>query len=182
MRKIINSTYITLDGVIAHPENWPATGSSGEAGTTIQTELLRACDAVLLGRETYDSFAGVWEGQSGDPYSEQMNSMEKYVFSTTLRHPTWQHTTVLNGDVAKEVSRIKAEPGKNIVQYGFGPIAHALLEHNLLDEVRLWVHPFFLRTGGTEGLLFQPGSVATLELIDTTPLDSGIVVLSYATA
>lgn len=73
-----------------------------------------------MGRKTYESFAGVWEGRSGDPYTDQMNAMEKYVVSTSLRNPTWNNTTVVAGDVADHVERLKAQPGKGIVQYGFG--------------------------------------------------------------
>ena len=75
MRKIINSTYISLDGVIQNPQDWPALGASGEDGNAIQTELLFACDAVLMGRHTYDGFAAVWPARSGDPYSDRINSM-----------------------------------------------------------------------------------------------------------
>lgn len=179
MRKIINSTYITLDGVIANPQDWPATEGADQTGTTIQTELLLGCDTVLLGRKTYEAFAGVWEGRSGDPYTDQINAMEKYVVSTTLRDPTWHNTTVVAGDVAAHVEQLKAQPGKDIVQYGFGGIAHTLLDHGLLDEVRLWVHPFFVRTGDTEGLIFRQGSLARFALADCTRLDSGVVILSY---
>ncbi len=179
MRKIINSTYITLDGVIANPQDWPATEGGDDTGTTIQTELLLSCGTVLMGRKTYESFAGVWEGQSGDPYTDQMNAMEKYVVSTSLRNPTWNNTTVVAGDVAAHVERLKAQPGKDIVQYGFGGIAHTLLDHGLLDEVRLWVHPFFVRAGDTDGLIFRQGSVAQFALTDVTRLNSGVVILSY---
>jgi dihydrofolate reductase len=182
MRKIINSTYATLDGVIARPQDWPHIGSSGSKGTELQNDLLFACDTVLFGRLTYEGFASVWENQSGDPYTDRINSMDKQVFSTTLREPAWQNTTVISGDVAEHAKRLKSQPGKDIVQYGFGPIAHALLEHGLLDEVRLWIHPFFLRTGTSEDLLFQHGSPARFDLTETIPLPSGIVVLNYRIA
>lgn len=179
MRKIVNSTYISLDGVIERPQDWPSSDVGDDTGDTLQSELLFACDAVLMGRRTYESFAGVWSGRSGDPYTDQINSMDKYVVSSTLKAPEWVNTTVVNGDVVAEVERLKAQPGKGIVQYGFGPLAHLLLEHGLLDEVRLWVHPFFVRSGGPADLVFREGSLARFDLVGTTPLRSGIVILSY---
>ena len=90
MRKIINSTYISLDGVIEEPHVWPPTGPDDEAAGTIQTDLVLSCDAVLMGRRTYEGFAPVWPTRSGDPYSDHINSMGKYVVSSTLRDPEWR--------------------------------------------------------------------------------------------
>ncbi|WP_433332260.1 dihydrofolate reductase family protein [Spirillospora sp. CA-294931] len=179
MRKIINSTYMTLDGVIENPQNWPSTPGDDGTGGTVQTELLASCDAVLMGRKTYEGFAPVWQARSGDPLSDRMNSIDKYVASSTLRDPEWNNTTVIDGDLIAEIKRLKEQPGKDIVQYGFGEIAHALVEHGLLDELRLWVYPFLLRNGGTGDLLFGEGSTATFDLVDTQPLKSGIVILTY---
>ena len=98
MRKIINSTYISLDGVVEQPHEWPTIERpSDERGGQIQTSLLMACDAVLMGRRTYDGFAPVWQTRSGDPLSDRMNTMPKYVVSTTLRDPDWANTTVISG-------------------------------------------------------------------------------------
>jgi dihydrofolate reductase len=180
MRKIINSTYISLDGVIEEPHTWPPTGPEDEAAGTIQTDLLLACDAVLMGRRTYEGFAPVWPTRSGDPASDRINSMRKYVVSSTLRDPEWNNTTVINGDPIKEIRRLKAEPGNDMVQYGFGRLSHALMEHGLLDELRLWIHPLFVGTGGPDALIYRDGPLAKFELRDTTPLKSGIVILSYA--
>jgi dihydrofolate reductase len=107
MRKIINSTYISLDGVIEGPHLWPSLGRDGDdrAGQ-IQTDLLLSCDAVLMGRRTYDGFAPVWPTRSGDPYSDRI-----------------------------------------IVQYGYGAVSRLMLEHGLLDELRLWVHPLIVGAG-----------------------------------
>jgi dihydrofolate reductase len=100
MRKIINSTYISLDGVIEQPHTWPPTGPSDERADAIQTELLLACDAVLMGRRTYEAFAPVWPTRSGDAASDRINSMRKYVVSSTLRDPEWNNTTVIDGSIA----------------------------------------------------------------------------------
>jgi dihydrofolate reductase len=180
MRNIINSTFISLDGVIEAPHTWPPTGPDDETSGTIHTDLLLSCDAVLMGRRTYEGFAPVWPTRSGDPYSDAINSMRKYVVSSTLRDPEWNNTTVLDGDPVEEIRRLKDQPGKDMVQYGFGRLSHALMEHGLLDELRLWVHPFFVGSGGPEALIYRDAPVARFELRDTTPLKSGIVILTYA--
>jgi dihydrofolate reductase len=179
MRRIINSTYISLDGVIENPQDWPATNADDGTGETIQTELLLACDAVLMGRRTYEGFAPVWQRRSGDPYSDRINSMTKYVVSSTLREPEWNNTTVISRDPVAESGRLKRQPGKDIVQYGFGQVSRAMLEHGLLDELRLWIHPFFVGNGGPQDLLFRQGPVTRLDLADTRALRSGIVILTY---
>ena len=114
MRKIINSTYISLDGAVEQPHLWPTIERpSDERGGQIQTDLLLACDAVLMGRRTYEGFAPVWQTRSGDPYSDRINTMPKYVVSTTLKDPDWANTTVISSDVAERVRELKAEPGQD---------------------------------------------------------------------
>jgi dihydrofolate reductase len=179
MRHIINSTFISLDGVIEAPHTWPPSGPEDENEGTMHTDLLLACDAVLMGRRTYEGFAPVWPTRSGDPYSDQINSMRKYVVSSTLLDPEWNNTTVIGGDPIEEIRQLKAEPGKDIVQYGFGVLSHALMQHGLLDELRLWIHPLFVGSGGADALIYRDGPTAKFELRDTTTLKSGIVVLSY---
>ena len=132
MRKIINSTYLSLDGVVEAPHLWPSHGGqSDERAGRIQTDLLLSCDAVLMGRHTYDGFAPVWPTRSGDPYSDRINAMRKYVVSTTLRDPDWNNTEVIDGDVAAAIARLKEEPGQDIVQYGYGEVTRLMLEHGL---------------------------------------------------
>jgi dihydrofolate reductase len=179
VRRIINSTYISLDGVIENPHHWPPSGSDGGAGDAVQAELVRSCDALLMGRRTYEVFAPVWPTRSGDPVSDGINAMDKYVVSSTLKDPEWARTTVIDDDPVVAVEALKAQPGKNIVQYGFGRLTHALLDHGLLDEVRLWVHPLLVRGGGPQDLLYREGALTQLTLDDVTQLDSGIVILSY---
>ncbi|HEX2132197.1 MAG TPA: dihydrofolate reductase family protein [Actinophytocola sp.] len=179
MRRIINSTYISLDGVIENPHLWPSSGSDGGAGEAIQTELLLSCDTLLMGRRTYEGFAPVWPTRSGDPASDHINAMTKYVVSSTLTDPAWNNTTVVDDDPMVAIERLKAEPGKDIVQFGFGRLTHAMLEHGLLDEVRLWVHPLLVRGGGPGDLLYRDGALTQLRLDRVTQLDSGIVILGY---
>jgi dihydrofolate reductase len=179
MGKLINSTYISLDGVIQNPETWPPSDVEDPAAYTTQRDLLFACDAVLMGRKTYEAFAPVWSSRSGDEYTDRINSVAKYVVSSTLKDPEWQNTTVISGDPVPAIARLKQQPGMNIVQYGFGELSYALMEHGLLDELRLWVHPFFVGSGGPEKLLYRESSLTKFNLVDTTTLKSGIVILTY---
>lgn len=179
MRKVINSTYITLDGVIVNPQDWPSSGISDDTGGIIQTELLQACDAVLMGKYTYEAFAAVWQSRSGDPYTDRINHISKYVVSSTLKNPTWNNTTVISGDPVEHIARLKQEPGLDIVQYGFGPLSHAMMERGLIDELRLWVYPVILGKSAPEGLLYRNTSTRQLNLVNTKPLKTGVVILTY---
>jgi dihydrofolate reductase len=182
-RKVINSTYISLDGAVEQPHLWPTIERPpDERGGQIQTDLLLACDAVLMGRRTYEGFAPVWQSRSGDPFSDRINTMPKYVVSTTLKDPDWANTTVISSDVAERIRDIKAEPGQDIVQYGFGSVSTLLMEHGLLDELRLWVHPLFVGAGSTEDLLFPKGPPTQFELVGSTILKSSMVILTYRLA
>jgi hypothetical protein len=106
MRKIINSTYISLDGVIENLHEWqPSVGPRGDKGDEIQTELLLSCDALIMGRRTYEVFAAVWPSRSGDPAGDHINSMSKYVVSSTLTDPEWTNTSVISGDPVEEIGR-----------------------------------------------------------------------------
>jgi dihydrofolate reductase len=180
MRHIINSTYISLDGVIQNPQDWATTGVANDGtAATVQTNLLLSCDAVLMGKRTYEGMSAAWMPRSGDPYSDRINAMTKYVVSTTLHDPQWPNTTVIADDAMEEVRRLKSEPGMDIVQYGFGPVSYELLEHGLLDELRLWVHPLFVGHAAPADLMFRPSVTAHLEFVDSLALSNGIVILSY---
>lgn len=178
LRPIINSTYITLDGVIQNPQDWPSLGSLSDEGSRIQSELLARCDAVVMGRHTYDGFAPVWPARS-DPFSDRLNALPKYVATTTLTDPQWQNTTVIDHDPIEAIRDLKQQPGADIVQYGFGDLSRALMAAGLLDELQLWVHPFFVGTGTADDLIFRPGTSGSFELADSTRLDNGIVILTY---
>ncbi|HKV70678.1 MAG TPA: dihydrofolate reductase family protein [Gemmatimonadales bacterium] len=180
MRKIINSTYVSLDGVIEAPHLWPRLAAPPDARAgAMQTDLLLACDAVLMGRRTYDGFAPVWPTRSGDPYSDRINAMPKYVVSRTLKNPAWNNTRVIAGDVAAEIKKLKAAGGQDIVQYGFGSVTRLLLEQGLLDELRLWLYPQTVGTGKLADLIAANVIQAQFQLSDSTPLSNGIVVLQY---
>jgi dihydrofolate reductase len=134
-----------------------------------------------MGRHTYDGFAPIWPTRSGDPLSDRINAMPKYVVSTTLKDPEWNNTHVVDGDVVAEITRLKQASGKDIVQYGFGAVSRLLLEHGLLDELRLWVHPLILGTGRPSDLLFGAAPAVGFHLTGTTTLSDGIIILSYTT-
>jgi len=179
MRTIASSTYITLDGVIDDPQNWPTVGGFTDAGNKIQQDRLERSDAIIMGRRTYEGFAPVFSAMSGDPIADRMNALPKYVVSSTLTEPTWNNTIVIDHDPVGAIRELKEQPGADIIQFGFGQLTHALMEAGLLDELRLWVHPFIV---GTEGLLHRPGLSGTFELVDAVTLDTGIVILTYRAA
>ena len=180
MRQLINSTYITLDGVVEAPHLWPPlkAGTSGE-GDRIQTDLLEACDIVLMGRRTYDVFAPAWSARSGDAYSDRINTMRKVVVSTTLTDPQWANTEVVAGDVAARVRDLKGEDGGHIVQYGFGDVSRLLLDNGLFDQLQLWIHPQLVGPSDAADPLYRPGTMATLELVDSRVLSNGIILATY---
>jgi dihydrofolate reductase len=102
---------------------------------------LLSCDALIIGR-TYEVFAPVWPTRSGDPASDHISAMRRYVVSSTLSDPEWNNTTVLGGDPVAAIKALKEAPGKAIIQYGFDQLSHALMASGLLDELRLWVCPW----------------------------------------
>jgi dihydrofolate reductase len=180
MRQLINSTFITLDGVVESPHLWPSLkqGPSTE-GDAIQTDLLESCDIVLMGRRTYDVFAPAWSSRGGDPYSDRINAMRKVVVSTTLVDPEWNNTEVVAGDVVGRVRELKAEDGGDIVQYGVGDVSRLLLGHGLFDQFQLWIHPQLVGPADPADLLSRPGVAATFDLVDTKVMSNGIILATY---
>ncbi|AGZ41705.1 dihydrofolate reductase family protein [Actinoplanes friuliensis] len=181
MRKLINSTYITLDGVIENPM-WTMPYFDEEAGAFAGSQT-DAADALLMGRATYDGFAAAWPARDeSDPSTgaAYFNNVKKYVASTTLTDPTWKNSEVLQGDLVEAVTALKAQDGKDIIQYGYGSVTTQLVRAGLVDEVRFWIHPV-LEGGAT---LSTPLSdvKASFELIDTKVFKSGVIVASYRPA
>ena len=180
MRQLINSTYLTLDGVVEGPHLWPALkGGTSEEGDSIQVDLLQTCDIVLMGRRTYDVFAPAWSSRSGDPYSDRINTMRKAVVSNTLTDPQWSNTEVIGGDVVGRLRALKDEDGGHIVQYGFGDVSRLLLEHGLFDQLQLWIHPQLVGPRDVGDLLYRPGTAATLDLVSSRVLSNGILLATY---
>src|ERR1700754_2183222 len=117
MRKIIKSTYVTLDGAIQDSQLWPSGRHEDDGrGGEIQAELLLGSDALVMGRRTYEGFAAVWPTRTGDPYSDHINTMDKYVASSKVSDPEWANTTVIEGDPVAAIAALKEQPGKDIVQ------------------------------------------------------------------
>ncbi|MCB5168303.1 dihydrofolate reductase family protein [Streptomyces bambusae] len=177
MRKIVNSTYISLDGDTERLDQWSFEHWSEDL-EQYANRLLSDADALLMGRETYVNFAEAWSKRAGaDAFADRMNAIPKYVVSDTLDSGDWGETTVIARDrAAEEIARLKERPGGNVLMYGFGPVAQTLLTHGLLDEVHFWVHPVI--AGG--GTLAANGFRHRLRHTGTTAMDTGVVVLTYA--
>ena len=175
MRKLVESTFVTLDGVISSPEKWgPPYWDEEHSGYA--HSLLFASDALLLGRETYQGFAEAWPTRTGDEYADRINSLPKHVVTTSLQETKWNATRI-QGDVAGEVAKLKEQPGQNILKFGTGQLDRTLMQHNLTDEYHFWVFPV---VAGSGQRLFDGLDVTHLTLLDTTTFSSGIVVHMYA--
>jgi dihydrofolate reductase len=174
MRKIIESTLVSLDGVIGDPHLWAMERFDDDAQKEA-LEGLWASDAMLMGRRTYEIFALVWPVRTGD-YAERLNSMRKYVFSSTLQKADWNNSTIIRGDVVTEAAKLKQQEGQDLIIYGHGLLGRTLLTHQLLDELRFSVQPVIVGHGK---LLFREGEAANLELVSAIPRANGVVVLSY---
>ena len=176
MRKVIVSTYVTLDGRVDEIRDW-ALPYNDDAVAAYHTDLLADSDGLLLGRKTYEIFAGLWPSLAGQlPYVDKLNSMAKYIASTTLNELTWENTQLIKGDAARGVAELKEQPGQNLVIYGCLDLMHRLEEHDLIDEYRLLVHPVLLGSG--RSLLEDGAKRVNLDLVDTTVLSSGVAVLT----
>src|SRR5215831_17770633 len=177
MRRIIESTLVSLDGVFGDPHTWAMEYFDQEA-EAYALELLSNADAMLMGRRTYEFFAAAFPHQTGE-YGSRINSIRKYVFSNTLKKADWSNSTIVRGDVAAEAAKLKKQDGRALVIYGHGLLGQTLLEHDLLDELKMWIHPLFVGRGQ---LLFHEGKPAKLKLDAARTLRSGIVVLTYRPA
>ena len=174
MRKLVESTFVTLDGSISDPQTW-SPPYWDEEHAAYASKLLFAADALVLGRATYEGFAAAWPSRSGDPYTDRINDMPKHVASRTLRETTW-NATVLEGDAAEAIAALKAEDGGDLLKFGTGELDRALLEHGLLDELHLWVFPVLVGSGQR---LIEGIPTTHLELVDTTRFGSGIIANTY---
>jgi dihydrofolate reductase len=138
-------------------------------------ELLFMPDALVMGQKTYEFFATVWPTRQGED-ADRINTMSKYVASRTLKEPLRWNATLIKGDVAEEIRKLKQEPGKSLLQYGVGELTQTMLKHGLVDELRLLVYPF---TFGEGPRIFEHMGVNTLKLLDTVTFSSGVLALHY---
>jgi len=185
MRRLITTEYLTLDGVMEAPGDETSLGERGgwsflfssEEHRQFKYEELLASDALLLGRVTYEIFAAAWPSRTGE-FADRMNSLPKYVLSTTLQKAEWNNSHLIKdpAHIVEEVSRLKQQPGKDILLSGSADLLHTLKQHDLVDEYRFMVYPIILGTGKR---LFKDGNSLTLNLVKSQPLSSGVVVLIY---
>jgi dihydrofolate reductase len=187
MSKIVVFNNLTLDGVMQAPGRpdedrrggfeyggWATPYATMEAAE----ESMANTGALLLGRRTYEDFYTVWPNQSDNPFTEVLNNTQKYVASTTLQEPLpWINSTLLKGDAAEAVARLKQEPGKDLVILGSGELIQSLMRRNLVDKYVLLIHPLILGLG--RHLFTDGGSFAALRLINTKTTSTGVVIATY---
>ncbi len=190
MRKLVVSEFVSLDGVMQAPggKDEDRDGGFEHGGWTIPYwhddigaafgALMQDVDAILLGRRTYVTHAQAFEPMPpGDVFGDMMNAPKKYVVSRTLEKPIWRDTTIIRDNVIEAVRALKAQPGRNIITDGSSQLVHALLAHDLVDELHLLLYPLILGSGKR----VLPGGVhATFALTSATPYTSGVVRLHYA--
>src|SRR5256884_4927751 len=178
-RTLAATLFMTLDGVVEAPDKWSFSFWSEETGKFKLAET-RASDALLLGRVTYEGFAAAWPGRKDpDGFADRFNSMPKYVASRTLKKLEWNNSHLIKGELAAEVSKLKKQPGHDIVIHGSPGLIRSLLPHGLIDEYRLLVYPLVLGRGKR---LFDEGSQANLNLVESTTFSKGVVKLVYLPA
>jgi dihydrofolate reductase len=190
VRKLIVAEYVSLDGVIQAPGHAGEDddGGFGQGGWTgphmadhrrYNSDFYQTAGGFLLGRRTYDIFAASWPKVTDehDQIARALNTLPKYVASTTLPEADWQGTTILDGNVPAAVADLKRQPGKPLVVVGSGQLARSLLDADLVDEYRLWLHPVVLGSG--KRLFRDGGPPATFRLADSTTTGGGLVILTY---
>jgi dihydrofolate reductase len=184
MGKIVATEYVSLDGVVEAPgggeefkhAGWTFEIDRGPEGDKFKLDETLNSEALLLGRVTYEGFAAAWPSMEGE-FADRFNAMPKYVVSSTLENPEWNNSTVLKGDVVEEVSRLRRAPGGDIVVHGSPQLVQALLEHDLIDELRVMVFPVVLGTG--KRLFGDTSDKKRLRLTDSRTVGEGIAILIY---
>ena len=187
MARIVVTEFVTLDGVMEDPGGaedfkhggWAFQFARGDEGDQFKLDETMSSDALLLGRRTYEGFADAWPSRSGG-FADKFNSMPKYVVSSTLSDPEWTNSTVLDGDVVAAVAKLREEPGGDIVVHGSAQLVQALLENDLVDEVRLMVFPVVLGTG--KRLFGETGDKKPLRLTDSRVVGDGVAIMVYEPA
>jgi dihydrofolate reductase len=184
MGKIVITEFVSLDGVIEDPGGvegfkhggWTFEVDRGEEGDKYKLDETLDSEALLLGRRTYEVFAASWPSRDGE-FADKFNSLPKYVVSSTLEDSEWNNSTVLRGDVVEEVSKLRQESEGNIVVHGSIQLTRTLLEHDLVDELRLMVYPVVIGAG--ERLFGETSDKKPLRLVDTKTVGDGVAILTY---
>ncbi|MFD7257724.1 dihydrofolate reductase family protein [Streptomyces sp. NPDC059874] len=175
MSKLVAVIYLSMDGVVEEP-SWTAPFRTDDHGKFQAGQLARS-RALVLGRKTYEGMSKAWSTMGdADEGAARLNHMPKYVASTTLKNPQW-NAAVLKGNVAEAVAGLKGEPGRDLLVYGSGRLVNYFLEHHLIDELKLFLHPVVV--GGGQRLFPDSGDSTTWTLAGTTTFDSGAIVLDY---
>jgi len=179
VKKLVAVELVSLDGVMESPEEWAFTYADDEMNEA-NAKGMAASDALLMGRNTYEGMVAFWPNQpGGTPMVDYINSVRKFVVSTTLEDDLeWNNSSLIGsqGNVTEEIAELKRQPGKAITILGSGALVRSLLREGLLDELRLMVHPVVLGSGKR---LFDDGERESLELVDATAFGSGVVSLVY---
>lgn len=177
MRKVFGALFISLDGVTEAPNLWQFDNFDEDMGAAMMA-VLSEQDAVLLGRVTYEEWAGYWPNSTDEPFASFINNTPKYVFSTTLDNvDAWQNSTLIKGNAAEAIAALKAQPGKNIGIAGSPTLVRSLLQQDLLDELILMIHP--VAVGSGKRLFADGDALKRLELADSTITRSGVAILTY---
>ncbi len=181
MRKVTAGLFVSLDGVVESPEKWHFPYFNDEMGEAVEAAIA-ASDAMLLGRVTYQEFAAYWPGVSSEdePFATHMNNTPKYVVSKTLDKAEWNNSTLISGNVAEEITKLKQQPGKNIGITGSATLVQSLLQDDLLDELGLMIHPVVVGSG--KRLFQEGGGPKGLKLVDSMTFSTGVVSLTYQPA
>ena len=174
MRKLIESTLVSLDGIIESPDRWSI---FDDEAAQLSMQELDEYDAFIMGRVTYEFFRANWASVTGNPYIDRINAMPKYVASRTLSEVTW-NATLLGPDIVGAIERLKAQPGKDLIKYGTSRVDDTLLRAGLVDELRIWVMPVVVGNGQR---IFEDVEASSLKLTltDVRELGNGSVVLTY---
>jgi dihydrofolate reductase len=187
MGKIVVTEFVSLDGVMEDPGGaedfkyggWTFEIPRGDEGDKFKLDETLNSDALLLGRVTYEGFADSWPSREGE-FADKFNSMPKYVVSSTLESPEWNNSTVLKGDPAETVQKLKEEVDGDIVVHGSRRLAQTLMEHDLVDELRLMVFPVVLGIG--KRLFGETAEKKPLRLVDSRTVGDGVEILIYEPA
>ena len=186
MGKLVVTEFVSLDGVMQAPggeefkyPGWSFAFDRGDDGNQFKLDETMESDVLLIGRVTYESFAGAWPERDG-PFADKFNTMPKYVVSSTLAEPEWQNSTVLKGDLGTEVTKLKEEFDGDVVVHGSAQLVQALLEQDLVDEFRLMVFPVVLGSG--KRVFGEMNDKKPLRLVDSKIVGDGVAILAYEPA
>jgi dihydrofolate reductase len=185
--RIVVTEFVSLDGVMEAPGGgedfkhggWSFEINRGDAGEKFKLDETMSSSALLLGRRTYEGFAAAWPSREGE-FADKFNTMPKYVVSSTLEDPEWDNSTVLKGDVAEEVAKLKREQDGDIVVHGSARLVQTLVERDLVDELRLMVFPVVLGSG--KRIFGETSDKKRLRLVDSKIVGDGVAILTYQPA